>query len=119
MEWGYIRPNRPPYGLLVLFVDQKDKKLRMCIDYRTLNKIIIENNYPLPQIDDLFDHLNGACYLIHIDMKLCYYQICMGEADVKKTAMRTIYGSYEFLVMSFGLFNAPSTFTTSMNFIFH
>jgi hypothetical protein len=79
----------------------------MCIDYRTLNKIIIKNNYPLPQIDDIFDHLNGACYLIHIDMKLSYYQIPMGEVIVKKIAMKTIYGSYKFLVMPFGLCNAP------------
>ncbi len=100
-------------------MDQKDKKLHMCIDYRTLNKIMIKNNYPLPWINDLFDRLNGAWYLIHIGMKLGYYQIRMGEADVEKTTMRTKYGSYKFLVMPFGLYNAPSTFTMSMNFIFH
>jgi hypothetical protein len=100
-------------------LDQKDKKLRMFIDYHTLNKIIIKNNYLVPRIDDNFYRINGACYLIHIDMKSGYYQICMGKLDVKKTTMRTIYGSYEFLVMLFGLCNAPSTFTTSMNFIFH
>jgi hypothetical protein len=116
MERGYIKPNKSPYGLLVLCVDQNDKKLHLCIDYCTLNKIIVKNNYPLPQIDDLFDHLNWACYLIHIDMKSGYYQIRMGGVDVKKIAMRTIYGSYKFLVMSFGLCHAPSTFNTLMNF---
>jgi hypothetical protein len=103
----------------LFYLDQKVKKPHMCIDYHTLNKIIIENNYPLLRIDDIFYCLNGACYLIHIDMKSGYYQICMGEAYVKKTTMKIIYGSYEFLVMLFGLCNAPSTFTTSMNFIFH
>jgi hypothetical protein len=116
MERGYIKPNKSPYGLLILCVDQKDKKLRLCIDYCTLNKIIIKNNFLLPQIDDLFYHLNWACYLIHIDMKSGYYQIRMGEVDVKKTTMRTIYGSYKFLVMLFGLCHAPFIFNTLMNF---
>jgi hypothetical protein len=62
MKWGYIRSSKSPYGLPILFVDKKDKKLHMCIDYRTLNKITMKNNYPLPQIDDIFDRLNGACF---------------------------------------------------------
>jgi len=107
MERGYIKPNKSPYGLLVLCVDQNDKKLHLCIDYCTLNKIIIKNNYPLPQIDDLCDHQNWACYLIHIDMKLGYYQIRMWEVDVKKTAMRTIYGSYKFFGHSVWALSCP------------
>jgi hypothetical protein len=119
MEWGYIIPNKSPYGSLILFVDKKDKKLHMCIDYRALNKITIKNNYFLPQIDNLFHHLNGVSHFSQIVLKSSYYQIRVEEADVEKTAMRTRYGSYEFLVMMCGLCNAPSTFTTLMNLIFH
>jgi hypothetical protein len=90
MEWRYIKPSKSPYGSPVLFVDQKDKRLHMCINYHALNKIIIKNNYPLLGIDYLFDRLNGVCYLIHIDMKSGCYQICMGKIDVEKIAMRTI-----------------------------
>jgi hypothetical protein len=100
-------------------VGKKDKKLCMCIDYRTLKKITIKNNYPLPEIDDLFNRLNGFCYFSRINLKSGYYHICMEEADVEKTTMRTRYNTYEFLVMQFGLCNTPSTFTTLMNSIFH
>jgi clan AA aspartic protease (TIGR02281 family) len=118
LERGYVRPSKSPYGAPVLFVDKKDGKLRMCIDYRALNKVTIKSNYPLPRIDDLFDRLAGAKYFSHIDLKSGYYQIQIADADVEKTACRTRYGSYEFLVMPFGLCNAPSTFTTLMNTIF-
>jgi hypothetical protein len=107
MEWGYIRLSKLPYGSLVLFKDKKDKKLRMCIDYRTLNKITIKNNDPLFQIDGHFDHLNGASYFSHIDLKLGYYQIHIEDANVGKMATRTRYGSYRFLAMLFGLCNYP------------
>lgn len=88
----------------------------MCIDYHALNKIMtIKNNYPLPQIDDLFDCLNEACYFNWMDLKLGYYQICIVYANVEKMVMKTRYDIYEFLVMLFGLHNAPST--TFMNFM--
>ena len=115
---GYIRPSKSPYGAPVLFVDKKDGKLRMCIDYRALNKVTIKNNYPLSRIDDLFDRLAGAEFFSRIDLKSGYYQIRIANEDVEKTACCTRYGSYEFLVMPFGLCNAPSTFTTLMNTIF-
>jgi hypothetical protein len=119
MELGYIRPNKLPYGLLILLMDKKDKKLRMYIDYCALNKIIVKNNYLLPQIDDLFYCLNEVSYFSCMDLKSCYYQICVEDMDVEKTTMRTRYGYYEFLVMSFGLCNASSNFSTLMNLIFH
>jgi len=77
----------------------------MCINYYALNKIMIKINYPLPCIDDLLDRLNGAKYFSLIDFKLGYYQIHIMNEDVEKTTMRTKYGSYEFLVMPFGLCN--------------
>jgi hypothetical protein len=100
-------------------MDKKDDKLRMCIDCRALNKIMINNNYFLLHIDDMLDILNGAKYFSQIDLKLGYYQIRITNEDVKKTTMKTKYGSCEFLMMPFGLCNAPLTFTTLMNSIFH
>ena len=115
---GYIMPSKSPYGASMLFVDKKDGKLHMYIDYRALNKATIKNNYPLPQIDDLFDQLARTKYFSRIDLKSGYYQIRIVDGDIEKTTCRTRYGSYEFLVMPFGLCNAPSTFTTLMNTIF-
>jgi hypothetical protein len=73
MEWGYIKSKKLPYGLPILFVDKKDEKLCTCIYYHSLKKITIKNNYPLPQIDDLFYHLNGVFYFIHVELKSGYY----------------------------------------------
>ena len=104
---GYIRPSKSSYGAQVFFVDKKDGKLRMCIDYRALNKVTIKNNYPLPWIDNLFDRLAGAKYFSRIDLKSGYYQIQIGDGDVEKTACHIRYGSNEFLMMPFGLCNVP------------
>jgi hypothetical protein len=90
----------------------------MCIDYKALNEVTIKNNYLLPWIDYISDRLAEAKYFNRIDLKSRYYQIRIANKDVKKTACRTRYGSYEFLVMPFGLCNTPSTFTTFMNTIF-
>jgi hypothetical protein len=114
----YIKPNKSPYGALVLFVHKKDGTLRMCVDYRALNKATVKNRYPLPRINDLFDRLSGAKVFSRIDLCSGYYQIRIAEGDKKKTICRTRYGSDEFLVMPFGLTNAPVTFCTFMNDIF-
>jgi hypothetical protein len=115
---GYIKPSKSPYGAPVLFVHKKDGTLRMCVNYRALNKATVKNRYPLPHINDLFDRLSGAKVFSRIDLRSGYYQIRIAEGDEEKTACCTRYGSYEFLVMPFGLTNAPTTFCTLMNEIF-
>ena len=94
---------------------KKDDTLRMCIDYRQINKVTVKNKYPLPRIEDLFDQLKGAGVFSKIDLGSVYYQLSVKDVDVPKTTFRTRYGHYEFLVMPFGLTNAPTAFMDLMN----
>ncbi|WMV45713.1 hypothetical protein MTR67_039098 [Solanum verrucosum] len=118
LEKGFLRPSMSPWGAPVLFVRKKDGSLRMCIDYRQLNKVTIKNKYPLLRIDDFFDQLQGAKCFSKIDLRLGYRQVRVKDKDIPKTAFRTRYGHFEFLVMSFGLTNAPAAFMDFMNKVF-
>ena len=115
---GFIRPSISPWGAPVLFVKKKDGSLRLCIDYRELNRVTIRNQYPLPRIDELFDQLQGSRVYSKIDLRSGYHHLRVQKSDVPKIAFKTHYGHYEFLVMPFGLTNAPTAFMDLINRVF-
>jgi hypothetical protein len=102
----------------VIFVPKKDGTQRLCMDYHALNEVTIKNKYPLPRIDDLFDQLRGAYMFSKIDLRSRYHQLKVRECDIPKTAFISRYGLYEFMVMSFGMTNAPAYFMYMMNKVF-
>jgi hypothetical protein len=118
MKKGYVFPSVSSWGAPVLFVKKKDGMLRLCIDFRKLNKVIVKNKYPLPMIDDLFDQLKDAKIFSKIELRSCYHQVRIKEEDINKTTFRTRYDNYEFTIVPFGLSNASTVFMCLMNGIF-
>jgi hypothetical protein len=118
LDNDYIRPSSSPWGCPALFMKKKDEALRLCVNYQPLNAITIKNKYPLPCIDILFDQLAGAQAFSKTDLCSGYHQIKIHAEDIPKTTFCMRCGLYEYLVMSFGLTNAPAHFMYLMNSVF-
>ena len=118
LDKGFIRSITSPWGAPVLFSKKKDKTLRLCIDYRQLNRVTIKNRYPLPRIDDLVDQLRGARVYSKIDLRIGYHQLRVRKTDIPKTVFRTRYGHFEFTVMPSRFTNAPAEFMDLMHKVF-
>ena len=112
---GQIEPANSPFGAGVLFARKKDNTLRLCIDYRALNKITVKDRYPVPRIDEMLDEMVHATWFSKLDLQQGYHQILVIPEHVERTAFNTKYGSFQFKVMPFWLCNAPATFQRTMN----
>jgi hypothetical protein len=109
-EKGWIRPSKSPVGASILFVLKADGTMRLCVDYRGLNKVTIKNRYPIPLVGEMLDRLSKAKLFTKLDLCDAYHRLRIKEGDEWKTAFKTRYGHFEYLVMPFGLANAPATF---------
>jgi hypothetical protein len=110
MARGWIRRLKSLAGALILFVKKKDGSMRLCVDYRGLNKITVKNRHPLPLISESLERLAQAKYYTKLDVREAYHRIRIKEGDEWKTAFRIRYGHFEYTVMPFGLTNAPAQF---------
>jgi len=107
---GFIQRSSSPAGAPILFAKKKDGRLRLCLDYRALNRASVKNRYPLPLISEMLDRLQGARIFTKLDLRNAYHLIRIKEGDEYKTAFRTCDGQFEYRVMPFGLTHAPATF---------
>ena len=110
LAMGHIWPSKSPFTYFLVLVKKKDGTLRMCIDYKVLNKKTIKNRYPIPWIDNLLDELHGVCFFSKLYLGLDSHQIQVREKDIEKIVFRCHCGHFEFVVIPFGLTNSPTTF---------
>lgn len=120
LDAGFIQPSKAPYGAPVLFQKKQDGSLRMCVDYRALNKVTVKNKYPVPLVADLFDRLSKASFFTKLDLRSGYWKVRIAEGDEPKTTYFCYQiWLYEFLVMPFGQPNDPATFCNLMSDVFY
>jgi hypothetical protein len=112
---GLIQPSKSPCGAPILFAKKKDGTLRLCVDYRRLNDVTVKSTYPLPLIDEMLDRIRSAKIFTALDLKDAYWLVRIKKGDEWKTAFRTRYGLFEYLVMPFGLSNCPGNFQSKVN----
>jgi hypothetical protein len=118
LDQGVIRPISSHYGSLIVMVPKKDGTWKMCVYYGALNKIMVKNQYPLPRINDLLDQLKNVVYFTKLDLHSGYHEMRVAEQDARKISLKTKQGLFEWLVVSVGLCNAPTTFMRVMNDVF-